>query len=133
MHKSWTGIIRKQCEQIKASEGVGIQVSNDAVNGRVLVTIAGSRTTVERGRDAVIRLLASDRRYRNGDIRLRRIRGHSVDTAGFEGVGSVDDEDLSKCKELFLWERYASGLELAPLLKTNRGTQRGKMWKLNCK
>ena len=110
MHESWERLIRAQCEDIEALEGVGVGVSNDAVNGRVLVTIAGSRTTVKQGMDEVIKLIASHRRYREGDIRLRRFEGQSVvDRPGFEKAAPIRKEELSKCREPFDWERYASG------------------------
>lgn len=85
-------------------------VSNDVVNGRVLVNIAGSATTVERGLKTVIRMLDSHRPHRVGDIRLRRIEGQSMDTAGFEEADPVGEEDLSNCKYPFEWERYTQGL-----------------------
>ncbi|KAH7708947.1 hypothetical protein AAVH_23794 [Aphelenchoides avenae] len=57
------------------------------------------------GLKAVIRLLTGHHRHRKGDIRLRLIRHKSVDAAGFEQIGQVDEENLSKRTELFDWER----------------------------
>lgn len=72
----------------------------------MLVSIADSRDTRKRGTDVVIGLLTSDRRYKEGNIRLRRIRGQSVDSSIFKEVGPIDDY-LGNCKELFPWEGYA--------------------------
>ncbi|KAH7705520.1 hypothetical protein AAVH_27282, partial [Aphelenchoides avenae] len=104
VHKSWARLLVEQSRQIEASEVVGMGVSNDVVNGRVLVNIAGSATTVERGLKTVIRMLDSHRPHRVGDIRLRRIEGQSMDTAGFEEADPVGEEDLSNCKYPFEWE-----------------------------
>ncbi|KAH7700413.1 hypothetical protein AAVH_32468 [Aphelenchoides avenae] len=105
VHESFAWLLCKQSRQIEDAEVVGIGVSNDPINGRVLVIIAGSRTTVKRGTDKVIKLITSDRRYRPGDIRLRRIEGQSVTTEGFEVAAPVRKEDLSSCKDPCLWER----------------------------
>lgn len=109
--KSCEKIIRRQQREHAFARGsrsvfesVGIDVST-AAKGRVLVNIAGSRTTVKRGTQAVIRVIASHRRCRVGDIRLRRIQGQSVDAAGFVEVGPVGEEDLSNCEKPFPWER----------------------------
>lgn len=109
VHVSFGRALRERCGQIEADEIVGMGVSNDAVKGRVLINIAGSRSTVKHGREAVIKLLASDARYKEGDIRLRRIEGQSVDTAGFQEARPVRKEDAYGCKEPFDWERYAWG------------------------
>ncbi|KAH7709941.1 hypothetical protein AAVH_22772 [Aphelenchoides avenae] len=90
---------------IEQNTTCGITFTKDVVNGGVLFGIAGSRTTVKRGTEEVIKRITSDRRYKLGDIRLRRIKGQSVDTAGFEKVAPVEEEDLSDCKESFFWER----------------------------
>ncbi|KAH7719336.1 hypothetical protein AAVH_13193 [Aphelenchoides avenae] len=108
VHVSFGRALRERCGQIEADEIVGMGVSNDAVKGRVLINIAGSRSTVKHGREAVIKLLASDARYKEGDIRLRRIEGQSVDTAGFQEARPVRKEDAYGCKEPFDWERLTS-------------------------
>ncbi|KAH7700091.1 hypothetical protein AAVH_32793 [Aphelenchoides avenae] len=107
VHASFARLLRERCGPIEADERVGLDIST-AVNGRVLVSIAGSRTTVKGGTNAVIELLSSDARYREGDIRLRRIEGQSVDTAGFEKAAPVRKEDLSDCEEPFVWQRLTS-------------------------
>ncbi|KAH7719341.1 RNAse P [Aphelenchoides avenae] len=104
VHMSWARLLCEQSRRIEDDEVVGISVS-EWVNERVLVNIVGSQTTVKRGTAKVIKLITSNRRYRVGDIRLRRIEGQSVDTAGFEKAAPGRKEDLSNCKEPFLWER----------------------------
>ncbi|KAH7703149.1 hypothetical protein AAVH_29677 [Aphelenchoides avenae] len=105
VHESCARLLVEQSRRIESSEGVGIGVSKDVVNGRVLVNIAGSATTVERGLKAVIRRLASHRPHMVGDIRLRRIKGQVVDTTGFEEATQATEEDLRNCKRTFEWER----------------------------
>lgn len=103
----WARSLARHNRGVEKRTLCGLVFADDVVNGRRLYTIVGSRTTVKRGTEEAIRLLTSDRRYKEGDIRLRRIKGQSADTAGFEEAGPVGKEDLSSCKEPFEWERYA--------------------------
>lgn len=95
------------CVAIGKSTTTGIGFSNDTVKGRVLVDIAGSRNTVEQGMQEVIGRITSDRRYKEGDICLRRIKGEPVDTAGFKKSRDAKPANLSRCTQPYSWERYA--------------------------
>ncbi|KAH7671506.1 hypothetical protein AAVH_42694, partial [Aphelenchoides avenae] len=103
--ESLSRLLRGQSRWIEASEVVGIGVSEDTINGRLLINIAGSATTFERGLKAVIRLIASHRPHMAEDIRLRRIKGQTVDAVGFEEATQATEQDLSGCKHPFEWER----------------------------
>ncbi|KAH7721049.1 hypothetical protein AAVH_11516 [Aphelenchoides avenae] len=128
---AYTRYLGPRLKPTEQSTTCGITYSMDVISRGVLFGIAGSRTTVKRGMEEVLRLITSGRRYKVGDIRLRRIEGQRVDTAGFEEDDQVGEEDLSDCKEPFVWERLTREQwrytgRCAPENKRKRSTKRHK-------
>lgn len=121
----WARTRRGEFAEVQRNAKCGLLSTDDVVNGRVLLTIAGSRTTVKRGREEVIKLLTGDGRYKEGAIRLRRIRDQSVDTAGFREAGPVSEEDVSNCAGAFDWERYAYGARVEGIQRRETATYDG--------
>ncbi|KAH7719365.1 hypothetical protein AAVH_13222 [Aphelenchoides avenae] len=102
---AWARLLVGQCREMGESTRTGIGISTDAVYGRVIVDIAGSRSTVKQGMKEVIRRIELHDRYKEGDIYLRRIQGQSVDTDGFKNSEDSKPFNLSSCKQPFSWER----------------------------
>ncbi|KAH7697265.1 hypothetical protein AAVH_35653, partial [Aphelenchoides avenae] len=101
----WAQFLVAKCREVENSTGTGIGFSTDAMNGRVIVAIAGTSSTVKEGIKEVVRRIEGHAKYRKGDVCLRRIEGQSLDTAGFKKTADADPLNLSCCKEPFLWER----------------------------
>ena len=102
---AWAQFVVRQCRELEKSTETGIHFSTDVIEGRVIVAIAGSRSTVKRGMNEVIRSVERNEWYQEGDVWLRRIQGQSVDLDGFKRMGDARPLDLRLCKEPFLWER----------------------------
>ncbi|KAH7699980.1 hypothetical protein AAVH_32908 [Aphelenchoides avenae] len=102
---AWAQFIVKDCLKLQETTATGISFSNDAIKGRVLVDIAGSRSTVKRGMEEVIGRITNHRLYKEGDICLRRIKGEHVDTASFKKTQDAKLVNLSRCTAPFSWER----------------------------
>ncbi|KAH7711397.1 hypothetical protein AAVH_21301 [Aphelenchoides avenae] len=103
--KKRPGTEERTVRKIEEATVTGIHFSVDAIKGRVLVAIAGSRRTVKEGTEEVMRRIEAHEWYKEGDICLRRIVGQSVGTAGFKKIGDAKPLDLSSCKEPFHWKR----------------------------
>ncbi|KAH7718654.1 hypothetical protein AAVH_13881 [Aphelenchoides avenae] len=109
----WAQFLVKKCpgteertvHKIEGSTVTGIDFSADAIKGRVIVAIAGSKRTVKEGMKEIIRRIEGHAQYKAEDICLRRIKGQSVDTDGFKKMADAKPLDLSSCKEPFDWDR----------------------------
>lgn len=103
---TWARFLVSQYRGFDKTTRTGTGFSEYAMDGRVIVVIAGSRRTVKEGMKEVIRRIEGHAQYKEGDICLRRIRGQPVDTAGFRTTGDAKPLDFSSCKEPFDWKRY---------------------------
>ncbi|KAH7701419.1 hypothetical protein AAVH_31448, partial [Aphelenchoides avenae] len=102
---AWARFMVKDCTKLEETTATGIGFSNDMIKGRVLIDIAGSRSTVKRGMEEVIGRIVNHRQYKEGDICLRRIKERPVDLAGFKKTRDAKPVNLSSCTEPFSWER----------------------------
>lgn len=106
---TWAQFLTGKCREMEKSTATGICFSSDAIDGRVIITIAGSTSTVKRGMEEIIRCIEGHAQYTEGDICLRRIRGESVDTDGFKKIEDSKPFDVGRCSEPFDWDRYSFG------------------------
>lgn len=104
---TWAQFLTGKCREMEKSTATGICFSSDAIDGRVIITIAGSTSTVKRGMEEIIRCIEGHAQYTEGDICLRRIRGESVDTDGFKKIEDSKPFDVGRCSEPFDWDRLS--------------------------